>query len=314
MNLKLYEKIYTFLGINSIQLNNIINKAPYNYKKYKIPKKKGGDRSIYHPAKETKAVQYALMQLLLNKLPIHDIAVAYRRGFKSPLKNTAEKHAQFKYTVNIDIKNFFPSIKPDDLFTSIYLCRKEDIFTNEEKKLITNILFINMYNKNCLAVGAPSSPIISNIVMLEIDKLIITAAQRLVQNFALTRYADDITLSCNERGICNKFVDSIKKILETVNNPKLALNTEKTSFSSKGTKRYVLGLSIMPNSKISIGRERKRYIHHLLNKIKYNNINKEKYIYLRGMLSFILDVEPDFYNRLVIKYKEDVFSRLYNYS
>ena len=62
------------------------------------------------------------------------------------------------------------------------------------------------------------------------------------------------------------------------------------------------------------GRERKRYIHHLLNKIKYNNINKEKYIYLRGMLSFILDVEPDFYNRLVIKYKEDVFSRLYNYS
>ncbi len=152
--------------------------------------------------------------------------------------------------------------------------------------------------------------------MLKHDNQIITSAQGLVSNFELTRYADDITFSCNENGKCNHFVDLMKINLKKITNPELYLNYKKTRFSSTGTKRYILGLAITPNGKISIGRKRKRIIHHLLNKLKYNKLIKEKYNYLKGMLAYILDVEPDFYNRLVIiyciiKYKEEVFNNLY---
>ncbi len=93
------------------------------------------------------------MQLLLNKLPIHKIAVAYRRGLKSPIKKTAEKHSVFRYTVNIDIKDFFPSIKPNDLLQAIHDYTNADLFTEDEIRIIINSLFINIYSKIFLAVG-----------------------------------------------------------------------------------------------------------------------------------------------------------------
>ena len=78
--------------------------------------------------------------------------------------------------------------------------------------------------------------------------------------------------------------------------------------SMKG-RRTVTGLILTPDKGVSIGRGSKRYVKKLLCDVEHNKLDKEKMPFLRGMLAFILDVEPDFYNRLAIKYGATVMQQ-----
>ena len=286
-----------------------MNIAPGRYKCYLINKKNGkGHRAIYHPAKETKLLQYALLETVLPKLKVHQCATAYEKD-TNILKN-ATLHSKYAYTIRIDLKDFFPSISPVDL---IKIIKKSDSFGElnyEEEKFIKNSLFVNLPNKTKgLGIGAPSSPKICNIVMYDIDCKI---CKEIPDNTCYTRYADDLIFSTNVIKECSKFLDIATEIFEKEESTKLEINQDKTLFMSKGTRRVVTGLHITPQGKISLGRKNKRYIRKLL--FDFKNGNVENITYLRGYLSFINDVEPDWYNRLTIKYSAETMEKVKNYN
>jgi RNA-directed DNA polymerase len=312
------EIVADYLGLDLTTVKTLANRAPTSYKRYLIPKKKGGDRVIHHPSKSTKALQYALLDLVLSQLPIHAAAAAYRRGAKSPIRTNAATHAEYAYSVRVDIKDFFPSIRPHDLLAAYAgAMRKAHVvearaLTEDDKEFLTNCLFVKIAKDKhfSLAIGAPSSPAISNIVMNEIDIQVSKFAA--TREAMYTRYADDFVFSTNERGDCAKFVGQLKKIFAETKSPSLKINTEKTVFMSRGTKRLVTGLLITPNRQISVGRANKRYIRKLLCDLKHSVLKPKEESYLQGYLAYVLDVEPDFYNRLALKYGGEVVNRALN--
>ncbi|HWY35000.1 MAG TPA: hypothetical protein VNX68_10160, partial [Nitrosopumilaceae archaeon] len=95
------------------QLDRLIQRSPNTYKVYAIRKKSGGKRIIAQPARETKFVQNWLIQNIFSKLPVHECATAYKEG--ASIKRNATIHKDNSYIAKFDFKNFFSSIKLDDI-------------------------------------------------------------------------------------------------------------------------------------------------------------------------------------------------------
>ncbi len=311
MSSNIIELVSEFLGFTPEVVKSIAKKAPHSYRRYCIPKKKvgAGKRTIFHPSKTTKALQYALMEMVLCDLPIHDCAAAYRRNIKSPLLVNAQKHAHFAYSIRIDFTDFFPSIKPLDLISLIKKIEHFKQLSKVEKVFIQNALFVRYPNNRvALAIGAPSSPLISNAVMYELDEKLTRVSKSISSNSVYTRYADDLVFSTDKKGGCKEFYEECSGLVNQTDSPKLLINKNKTYYSSRKTKRVVTGLFVCPDKTVSIGRKNKRFIRKLLFDFKNNALDKKSEKYLSGYLSYILDVEPDFYNRLVIKYGANLVS------
>jgi hypothetical protein len=303
MKPSLKEIVADFLGFEMAIVQEMAYKAPKTYRHYKIPKKRGGLRTIYHPSKETKSLQYTLMHLLEAVLEPHPCAMAFKRGFSSPLRRNAEAHAKHPFTLRIDFKDFFPSITPDDLFSAIEHPDnpKRQELTADDREFLVNVFFIRYADGRLgLPIGAPSSPLLSNGVMRWLDVAIDTYAKQ--HEFIYTRYADDLVFSTNRKDESKPFLEGLRAVINSSPHPKPTINESKTMFMSRNARRVVTGLIISPDSSISIGRDKKRLLRKYLNDFKYNRLDKPKTHYLQGYLAFILDVEPALYDRLCLKY------------
>ena len=310
MRKTIIEIIADYLGYSPDIVLEISNKAPRTYRKYNIKKKKGGNRIIFHPSKLTKSLQYAIIETILRELPVHQSAAGYIRGIKSPLLRNAEKHAKFRYSVRIDFEDFFPSLCPDDLIKKVKAFDKFKDMSIGDEEFLTKSLFVRYHTGRIgLPIGAPSSPIISNIVMSSLGNEVNKLANFTSIESIYTRYADDLIFSSNEKGACKKFYDCVVNLINNTKSPNLKVNTKKTIFTSRGTKRVITGLYISPVGNVSIGRKNNRYIRKLLFDLKSGGLDKKTKRYLSGYLSFILDVEPDLYNRLVLKYGAETVSK-----
>ena len=311
MNHSIVDSVARYLGLSPDEVRELAMKAPTSYRRYLVPKKKGGKRTIFHPSKKTKMLQYAVMEILLTTLPVHQAAVGYIRGIKSPLLKHARKHAGYPYSVRLDFRDFFPSIVPSDLINVIEESEGGTLMMeSDDADFVGHTLFVRYPNgKEALAIGAPSSPLVSNGVMFSLDEKIMALAKTISSESVYTRYADDIYFSSSKRGACKEFAAKLQELLVGVESPKLQLNAEKTVFSSRATRRVVTGLYICPDGGISIGRKNKRYIRKLIFELGQNRLEEREKAYLSGYLSFILDVEPDFFNRLVLKYGADLMDQ-----
>lgn len=311
--LQLNQAVSEYLGTDMAHVESLAAVAPKTYRRYTVPKRGGhGLRTIYHPARKTKALQYALIEVLLNLLPVHKAAFAYRRGLRAPLLKHADVHRTFSYSVRIDFADFFPSIVPDDLFRTIDVSGiMAGGLTTGEREFLSNALFLKHHGRMCLGIGAPSSPAISNAVMLDLDKAFATYAEE--HDSRYTRYADDIVFSTAEQGLCASFVQHVVDTLAATPSPSLSVNTSKTLFMSRGTRRAITGLFVTPEGKVSLGRHRKRRLRSFVHKyMRYRNgevdMPRPERDWLKGNLAFALDVEPDYYNRLVQRYSATVLN------
>lgn len=300
------EIVAAYLGLDVQAAVAVARRAPKTYRRYFVPKKSGsGMRAIFHPSKETKALQYALLETVLPTLPVHDAATGYVRGIRSPLLRNAQAHCEFRFTVRLDFKDFFPSIVPDDLLDRLVALDRWKDMDEEDRQFVADAAFIRFQKQLCLAIGAPSSPIISNAVMYELDRRLQAFANE--RSGAYTRYADDLLYSTNAKGQCREFVRHVVSELSEMDSPRLVVNDEKTLYMSRGTRRAVTGLMVTPQGGVSVGRARKRYIRGLIHRYQEylagrTKFEEERTNELRGLLAFVLDVEPDFYNRLALKY------------
>jgi len=297
-------KISEILNIPIDDVVHYINLAPNSYKMYHIPKKKGGYRKIFHPSKQSKAIQYVIINHLFKKLLVHESTMAYKKGFKSPIKNHVQLHSKFSFSIRIDFKDFFPSIKAIDL--NPYLLKTFNYLNDQDIDDINNICFPKNHISAGLPIGAPASPIISNIVMYELDEEISKLAKKINPKSSYSRYADDLIFSSNRKEDCKVFFEELEAILIKTKSPSLRINKDKTLFMSRRNRRVITGLFITPNNTISIGRNKKRYIKKLAFDYIQGNLDEKGTNQLRGYLSFVMDTEPDFINRLVMKYGSEL--------
>lgn len=295
------------LAVSEQEILSILLGASKKYKVYSIPKRTHGIRLIAQPTKKVKVLQRAYVDMM--NFPIHSNSVAYRKGYS--IKDNAQFHASNPYLLKMDLSNFFNSITPK-IFWGMWQ-KLWDLPEPLEKHLIENLLFWNIdkgssISRLVLSVGAPSSPIISNFCLHEFDELI--TKHCISRDIYYTRYADDMTFSTKKRNVLFEIPSFVKSLLYEVFGSSISVNYNKTVFSSRAHNRHVTGITLTNDGEISLGRERKRYIKHLVNEYRYNKLNSEDFNYLKGILSFSKHIEPKFVRSLINKYGEDVITSI----
>lgn len=290
------------------EVQRFLLNAPLKYKHYSIPKRSGGRRLIAQPTPKLKSIQRSF--LLLINFPMHSSAMAYRAGLS--IKDNAVVHKNSRYLLGMDLRDFFNSITPDIFWA---MCDKRSVLQEVgplEKELISRLLFWspskNLSRKWILSVGAPSSPTISNFVMYDFDVKLSDYCKD--NSISYTRYADDLSFSTNLKDTLFDVPEVVKSLLSEFFGNALLVNHKKTIFSSKAHNRHITGITINNNAELSLGRERKRYIKGLIFRYKNDQLSKEEYDHMRGLLAFALHIEPDFIIRLNSKYGDSIVNKI----
>lgn len=299
----LISAISKLVGISENDVERLGHMAPGTYKLYHVPKKSGGQRRILHPSRETKMLQYAAIELLFSTFEIHSAAFGFIKGLKSPLRKNAFSHADNEYLVRVDFRDFFESIAPNDILIRLKTGSEFGSIriSDRDLKFLEKLLFVRRKDGVwALPIGAPSSPIVSNIVMSDVDKKLSHIADTFDSTY--TRYADDLIFSTRVKGRGREILRAIQKLLKEISSPCLQLNPKKTHFMSRNCRRVVTGLIITPEGRISIGRSKKRMLRSLLFDAKEGRLESKKRGFLQGYLAYILDVEPEFFDSLALKY------------
>ena len=213
------------------EILNAIEKAPYSYRKSFIPKRNGTQREINAPSEETKELQKAFSKILLIKLPVSDYARAFIPRLSNPVKTTCEEHRKFNYTISVDIKNFFPAIKPRDVNNCFQ--RNGISFNTDQWEMVRKITFRGNGSRG-IPMGSVCGPIISNAIMHDFDMNLFHKIQSITNSFCFTRYGDDIIISCNSGKTFPSIIRTLYHQIHHNKSPKFRLNKAKTALFFKG--------------------------------------------------------------------------------
>lgn len=243
-------------------------------------------RKITSPSKRIKLRQQWILKEILEKNSISSCCHGFVKG-RSILTN-AQMHIGKKNILNLDIKDFFPSISE----VMVEQQFKYMGYNEEVSKTLTNLCCY----KGKLPQGAPSSPYLSNLVLYNMDKELYNFTNKLGVTY--TRYADDMTFSCNTN--IEKYRDNIEIIIEKHG---FSINDKKTKYFDEKQRKIVTGL-IVKDDKVCVPKRFKRkfkqeiyYCKRLgVNRHLYNTGNMEKVgfkEYMYGKAYYIAMVEPE---------------------
>jgi RNA-directed DNA polymerase len=294
-------------GLSPSDVRSIALRAPRMYKTFKVFKADGVSvREISQPAREVKLLQRSFNDLVLSTLPVHRCATAYRPGVS--LRDNVTPHAENGPILKMDFRNFFPSIKGQD-WTSY--CRASGVLFDEgDIELSERLLFRRVARGRplSLAIGAPSSPALSNILLHRFDELIFERVGEMYVTY--TRYADDLTFSAPRTGFLQGVQSVVAKTIREIKYPSLTIHGDKTRFVTTKFGRHVTGLTISLDGEVTAGQYRKRRVRAGVHKFAKNELDGDAAIRLAGLIAFIDSVEAGFIDKLKVRYGEELVARL----
>ena len=291
-------------GVDQAKLRRIANTASRRYKVYKIPKRTRGERTIEHPSRELKAIQRWIVKSVFEKFPIHVCATAYKKG--ASIRANADRHLHSNYTTRYDFLGFFPSFRQDRL--RLFLNTQAEKFGLRLSEQDIDFVGKLVCRNGRLTIGAPSSPVVSNVMMYYFDQLLSEFCEK--RQIVYTRYADDVFVSSKEPNLLVGIEDEIRRVNRSIDYLALRINHRKTAYLSRRYGRRIAGVVITPDRKLSIGRNRKREIKSLVHRWLNGELSRDHLAYLRGLLAFARDVEPEFELRLRKKYGEHAIHQI----
>lgn len=289
-------------------LGDVFARAHKKVIKIKIKKRNGEYRIAWQPSAELKLVQTWLNLRFFSLLPVSNIAMAFVKE-KSILDN-AKAHCKSKYSIRIDISDFFQSIMSTDLVNVL----------NDQKSIVPpvfllpesiNIIRVACFDSNGrLPIGYPTSPSIANCVMYRLDLDLIQDVSSDVSRFGdaiLTRYADDFVFSTNKKGACAEFLKYFSAKLDKTVSPRLKINNKKTKFMSKGGgSTLVTGLRVGSDGNVSVHADYRDHIRLLLKHFRNGELKVEDKERLRGHLAFVKHADPSLYTKLAYKFYNEI--------
>lgn len=304
---RLLDEIANHLQVGSDDIRKFIFAAPARYKVFSIPKRRGGERIIAQPSAALKVIQRFVVDTQLSSFPVHYAAAAYVRG--KSVSDNAARHREGRYVLKLDFENFFNSIAVRDWRKLVELTPQHGIDARDLVHL-DRILFWGdgSFLPQKLSVGAPSSPALSNMIMYRFDTAVNARARDI--GAVYTRYADDITISAPSADQCLELERIARSTLRAQRYPNLRFKEEKRGLYGPGQRRMVTGLIVTPENRVSLGRERKRYISTLVHHAKLGKLDTLRMMELKGLLGFAKGSEPPFFDALKQKYGSEVIQRV----
>lgn len=247
------------------------NHAFHRYRQFKIKKKSGGFRQITAPRNQSFMILLQSMNEILKSIYTPS---EYATGFtenRSVVTNAAVHKGQ-NYVFNIDLKDFFPSVEQGRVMKRLTLApfnfspqiallvsglcsmrvKRETPIETKQHDLDKQFMYV-------LPQGAPTSPIITNMICDTLDRRLAGLAKRFGLRY--TRYADDITFSSmhyvySEKG---EFRNELVRIISTQG---FVINEAKTRLQKLGSRQEVTGIIV--SEKLNVTKKYVREIRSLL--------------------------------------------------
>lgn len=231
------------------------------YHRFLVPKKAGGHREIHAPREALKEVQRRLARVFA--LMYSPPACAY--GFiadRNTVQNATE-HTKARWVLNIDLLDFFPSI---------HFGRVRGMLSREPYSISIRAaqrIAALCCHDTILPQGAPTSPILANMIAQKLDRQLQSLAAR--HRFRYSRYADDLTFSSQRKRFPSALVtreqdgklvvsDELRNIVKANS---FALNERKTRLSHYSERQEVTGL-VVNSRRANVPRELVRQIRAML--------------------------------------------------
>ena len=273
-----------------------------HYQRFRIPKKSGGYRLISSPKPLLRKAQEWILDTILEKIPVHDAAMAFRA--KRSIVDNAELHHGNQTIIRLDMKDFFPSIKFRRV-KGLFRCfgYNEGVATllallctdsaRLEAKLDDKTYHVAL-GERYLPQGACTSPALTNIICKRLDARMAGLCKKL--DFIYSRYADDIVLSNSDP---KKDVKQILKwTKEIVEDESFVLHPDKLNVMRPHQRQTVTGVVV--NERIGISRRDLRLFRSFLHHYEQEGqaamsarIGKDALEYAKGYWSFIQMVNQE---------------------
>ena len=321
-----------------------------NYNLFAIKKRLGGRRFIHAVNGKLFYLQKYINDEVLQKIRPHSSSFAFHKS--GGIKKCAAAHCGCKWLLQFDLKDFFYTISESmayhvfisigykpllsfemaRLCTTLHLPKSKRKYLNhsnvyseyyfDDSEYRENVKKMPYFPQPLLGVlpqGAPSSPMISNLVGLKLDEALYAYAKE--NSFVYTRYADDLTFSATVLP-GGKSIGRLKRdIISLIRKSGFWENQGKIRIAGPGSKKIVLGL-LVDGASPRISRELYKRIDRNLYSIEKFGIEKVAehdgfestygFInHLSGLLSFIKDVDLERWKKFYQKFS--LMTKDYNF-
>jgi predicted DNA binding protein len=241
------------------------NHTFHRYRQFKIKKKSGGFRQITAPKTKCFMMMLSAVNEILRAMYTPS---EYAMGFTDgrSVATNASIHLGMNYVFNTDLKDFFPSIHQARVWKRLQLAPFN--FTIPIANLIAGLCAMKETHRNddstltfnyVLPQGAPTSPIITNMICDKLDRRLAGLAKRFGLHY--TRYADDITFSSMHNVYQNN--SPFRKELERIiTDQGFTINDTKTRLQKKGSRQEVTGIIV--SDKLNVTRKYVQDIRNIL--------------------------------------------------
>lgn len=272
-----------FFGCGELHLQQLAKSTADHYQKFFLWKDRAHTRKrwIEAPDPELKAMQRRILRLLYHLAPspwAHGFIIG--RG----IVTNARPHSGRKFVIKLDLKDFFPSISRAMILEQL---NASGIVTAENRARIQTLLDLCLLHDR-LPQGAPTSPAISNLVCRRLDVILAKFARR--HKMIYSRYADDLTFSCNSDH-CYSLIPIIKTIVAHYG---FKVNERKVNVLKQHQRQTVTGLVVNRTGTASIPRRHRMKLRAFLHQIISGEIPPDGFNFarLRGHVALICMANP----------------------
>ncbi|WP_201509213.1 reverse transcriptase domain-containing protein [Psychrobacter alimentarius] len=288
----------------------VATNIPYTH--FTINKRNGTPRQIWSPIPRLKFVQRWILENILNNLTTHGAAHGFVRG-KSIVTNAAV-HSNSALLIKLDVKDFFPSVHwrrvkgvfrhagyPEQIATLLAL-----LCTESPRQMVqqNGKTYYVALSDRALPQGAPTSPALTNIVCLNLDRRLTGLADKMGLRYS--RYADDLTFSLpansnstenaaqpfDHNQLIGQLLGSVHKILREEG---FILNGDKTRVIRMGNQHTVTGMVVNGEGVPRVPRKIKRMLRAALHNLDSGQSLREGETLdtLSGYAAWIASAEPE---------------------
>ncbi len=233
-------------------------RRPYKtfYLKKRIPGR-SRMRMINAPNATLLKIHRWIVDNILRHTTAHESSYAFHPGSR-PFE-AAEEHCGCEYLLKIDLEDFFHNISEGRIAAVFANLGFPNLLSFELARLVTIgcerpgkrpdpavrwpiIPYYQCRHEGMVPQGAPTSPMLSNLVMFRTDEMLTRLAA--AHGMKYTRYADDLAFSCGPGKDLTQVRRFMRLVLGELNDAGFRPNLRKTTIRGPGSRRIVLGMLV----------------------------------------------------------------------